>query len=66
MVEPTTQKEQESSPNEQLQGEISDFSNEFGPNDELIASLANAYENRRARQVYEWEIIRRKIYQPPA
>ncbi len=26
--------------------------------DELIASLANAHENRRARQVTEWERIR--------
>jgi hypothetical protein len=25
------------------------------PNDELIVSLADAYENKRARQVNEWE-----------
>jgi len=27
--------------------------------DELIASLANSYENQRARQVTEWESMRR-------
>lgn len=28
--------------------------------DELLSSLSNAYENRRARQVFEWETIRRR------
>lgn len=28
--------------------------------DELLASLADAQENRRARQAYEWEVVRRK------
>ena len=28
--------------------------------DELMSSLSNAYENRRARQVFEWEITRRR------
>lgn len=28
--------------------------------DELLASLADAQENRRARQAYEWEAVRRK------
>ena len=28
--------------------------------DELLASLADARENRRARQAYEWEVVRRK------
>jgi hypothetical protein len=30
------------------------------PNDDLIVSLADAYENQRARQVFEWEKIRRQ------
>jgi len=29
-------------------------------NDDLIVSLADAYENKRARQVVEWEKIRRQ------
>jgi hypothetical protein len=29
------------------------------PNDDLIVSLSDAYENRRARQVFEWEKLRR-------
>lgn len=28
-------------------------------NDDIIASLSNAYENKRARQVFEWELLRR-------
>ena len=28
--------------------------------DELLTSLADAQENRRARQAYEWEAVRRK------
>lgn len=28
--------------------------------DELLASLADAQENRRARQAHEWEAVRRK------
>lgn len=28
--------------------------------DELLAALADARENRRARQAYEWETVRRK------
>jgi hypothetical protein len=35
-------------------------SKEIGGNDELIGSLANAYENLRARQVSEWEQLRRR------
>lgn len=34
--------------------------NENYTNDDLIVSLANAYENQRARQVFEWERIRRQ------
>lgn len=29
-------------------------------NDELIVSLSDAYENKRARQVTEWERLRRQ------
>ncbi len=28
--------------------------------DELVSILSSAYENRRARQVFEWEAARRK------
>lgn len=28
--------------------------------DELLATLVDARENRRARQAYEWEVVRRK------
>lgn len=28
-------------------------------NDDLIVSLQDAYENKRARQVFEWENVRR-------
>ncbi|HEY0763036.1 MAG TPA: hypothetical protein VGD61_11765 [Pyrinomonadaceae bacterium] len=28
--------------------------------DELLTSLSDAQENRRARQAYEWEVVRRK------
>ena len=34
---------------------------EKAPNDDVIMSLANAYENKRARQVSEWEHMRRSI-----
>lgn len=30
--------------------------------DDLIVSLANAHENRRARQVTEWERMRRQYF----
>jgi len=32
-------------------------------NDDLIVSLSNAYENKRARQVFEWERTRRQNVQ---
>lgn len=32
-------------------------------NDDLIGSLADAYENKRARQVVEWEKLRRQNVQ---
>ncbi|HEX8288973.1 MAG TPA: hypothetical protein VF556_13305 [Pyrinomonadaceae bacterium] len=31
-------------------------------NDDLIVSLSDAYENKRARQVIEWESVRRQNY----
>jgi hypothetical protein len=30
------------------------------PDDELLAALSSARENRRARQVFEWEAARRR------
>lgn len=36
------------------------ISNRLFFNDDLIVSLADAYENKRARQVFEWEKIRRR------
>jgi len=41
-------------------------SKETKPNDDLIVSLADAYENRRARQVVEWEKARRQNAQRTA
>ena len=35
-------------------------SNENPANDDLICSLSDAYENQRARQVFEWERTRRQ------
>ncbi len=32
----------------------------FQQSDDLIGSLADAYENKRARQVVEWERLRRQ------
>jgi len=34
--------------------------------DDLIVSLANAHENRRAQQVSEWERMRKKIFRSVA
>lgn len=31
--------------------------------DDLIVSLQDAYENKRARQVFEWERVRRSNHQ---
>ena len=28
--------------------------------DEVLTALADAWENRRARQAFEWEVVRRK------
>jgi hypothetical protein len=36
------------------------FSAENPVNDDLIRSLSDAYENQRARQVFEWERTRRQ------
>ncbi|MDQ3129871.1 MAG: MSL1 family protein [Acidobacteriota bacterium] len=35
-------------------------------NDDLIVSLSDAYENKRARQVVEWERVRRQNVQRAA
>ena len=35
-------------------------------NDDLIAALSDAYENKRARQVFEWERARRQNAQRSA
>lgn len=35
-------------------------------NDELIVSLSDAYENKRARQVFEWERVSRQNVQRSA
>ena len=35
-------------------------------NDDLIVSLSDAYENKRARQVFEWEKLRRQNIQQRA
>lgn len=35
-------------------------------NDELIVSLSDSYENKRARQVFEWECIQPKVMQRAA
>jgi len=34
--------------------------------DELIVSLSDTYENKRARQVFEWEKVRRQNVQRAA
>lgn len=33
---------------------------EITPSDDIILSLSDAYENKRARQVFEWERVRRQ------
>ncbi len=38
-------------------------SKENNLNDDLIVSLSDAYENKRARQVFEWESVRRQNHQ---
>jgi len=34
------------------------------PDDELLTTLISAHENRRARQVFEWEAARRRAEAP--
>lgn len=41
-------------------------SKENSTNDDLIVSLSDAYENKRARQVFEWERVRRQNVQRAA
>lgn len=36
---------------------------ENSTNDDVIVSLSDAYENKRARQVFEWEKVRRQNVQ---
>ena len=43
----------------------SDKSEEGAIEDELLVLLASAHENRRARQVYEWESTRRMAESAP-
>jgi hypothetical protein len=33
---------------------------EITPSDDIILTLSDAYENKRARQVFEWERVRRQ------
>ncbi len=66
MYRPNIQSSEEDSRQETLKEEFRDFVFETAPNDELITALAEAYENRRARQVYEWEAIRQKSKQAAA
>jgi hypothetical protein len=44
----------------QLLSKRTSKSKEPKSNDDLIVSLADAYENQRARQVFEWERVRRQ------
>ncbi|MDQ3089012.1 MAG: hypothetical protein M3Q78_10510 [Acidobacteriota bacterium] len=39
---------------------------ENSTNDDVIVSLSDAYENKRARQVFEWEKVRRQNVQRAA
>jgi hypothetical protein len=39
---------------------------ENSTNDDVIVSLSDAYENQRARQVFEWEKVRRQNVQRAA
>jgi len=39
---------------------------ENSTNDDFIVSLSDAYENKRARQVFEWEKVRRQNVQRAA
>ena len=50
----------------ELQASRKSQSKENPINDELIVSLANAHENRRAQQVTEWERLRRQSVQHAA
>ncbi len=43
-----------------LSKRISKQTNSSGGGDDLIKSLSDAYENKRARQVLEWEKLRRQ------
>ena len=62
MVKQESQNNEKSVTNEIPVRPPSEVSFETIPNDEIISSLANAYENKRARQVYEWELLRRNSF----
>ena len=34
----------------------------YNTDDDVIGSLANSYENKRARQVSEWESLRARLF----
>ena len=42
------------------------FTIETRPNEDVIATLADHRENRRARQIYEWETLRRRSFRASA
>jgi len=37
-------------------------SKKYNGDDDVIGSLANSYENKRARQVGEWETLRARLF----
>lgn len=49
-------------PNPAATVETNRFKTQNNADDDLIASLQNRVENRRARQVFEWETARRQIF----
>lgn len=63
MVKHNTLETQTRQNNDATVKELSEVKFERVPADDLILSLADAYENQRARQVYEWELLRQqKVY----
>lgn len=55
---------QSNSDNNKSDGKRLAKSNVNNSEDDLIQTLQNRRENRRARQVFEWETIRREIPAP--
>lgn len=62
MVNQESQKNEKAVTTELSNRTLPEDSFEANPSDEIISSLANAYENKRARQVYEWELLRRNSF----